>query len=79
VVQGRPATRKGPAGVGWAIRRGSVAGWKSDNFTGKVTKSEKFKHKSEKFKPKVRNSRVRAGKVRNSNIKVRTEIIQYLY
>ncbi len=56
-------------------RRGSVAGWKSEN----LTKSEKFKHKSEKFacsrrrsekfKPKVRNSRVCAGKVRNSNQK----------
>jgi hypothetical protein len=70
---------KGQPAWEWAGRRGSVAGWESENFTGKVTKSEKFKHKSEKFtcsrrisekfKPEVRNLRVRTGKVRNWNQK----------
>jgi hypothetical protein len=61
---------------------------KSEKFAYPRRKNENFKHKSEKlapprrksekFKPKVRNSRDRAGKVRNSNIKVRTEIIIFV-
>jgi hypothetical protein len=51
----------------------------SENFAGKVAKSEKFeptsekmvhaRRKSEKFKPKVRNWSVRGDKVRNSSQK----------
>ncbi len=63
---------------------------KSEKFAHLRRKSEKFKHKSEKFtpprrknekfKPKVRNPRVRAGKVRNSNQpKVRNEIFLNVY
>jgi hypothetical protein len=55
--------------VGFAARRRPV-------HVGKVrnqTKSEKLervlRRQSEKFKPKVRNWRIRAGKVRNSNQK----------
>ncbi len=68
MIQGRPATRKGPAGVGvwpaaWECgqRRGSVAGWKCEN----LTKSEKFKHESEKFKHVRTKSEKFKRKVRN--------------